>query len=237
MTNPTRGSQFNSGHDNTSFSNNTAHTDGYNRQNSEVFVNGDSRYPEETRSRTRTSESRDFPPHNPLAVFLTEFLKNTVEFAYKVGEDFYQNTSVIIIATGLAGGIHQLASPYGSLANAAVNADFHGSVAVAAYVGLSFIIKTALNQVREKFNGNIEYRELKYQNASTLRPLINAHVVSYLTPMTLAWIVAYSLDLPVKYANATLYTLGTFGLMKILDKGYEFALAKFPNIESKNRSR
>ncbi len=172
---------------------------------------------------------------SPLSQFLAAFLKSTTELTIGVVHQLYTNSSVIILGAGLAGGVHYFASAHHPLASAALDATFHGSVAVAKYVGLAFFIKTALTPVHEAFTRpavrHDEYGEGQHvghdhwdPKAAPRKDLINSHVVSYLTPIALAWIVAYSQGIPVKLAAATLYTVGTFALMKILDKGYDYAL-------------
>jgi hypothetical protein len=177
-------------------------------------------------------------PSNPLSQFLADFLQSVVDLSTEVGSQLYTNSSVIVIAAGLAGGVHHFASQHSSLANAALDASFHGSVAVAKYVGLSFFIKTALTPIHEGFTKAREEYASSYQkskpetvvNEKTLekrKALINSRVISYLTPMALAWIVAYTRGIPVKLGLATVYTMETFGLMKLLGMGYDYALAKY----------
>jgi hypothetical protein len=162
-------------------------------------------------------------PSNPLSQFLADFLQSVVDLSTEVGYQLYTNSSVIVIAAGLAGGVHHFASQHSSLANAALDASFHGSVAVAKYVGLSFFIKTALTPIHEGFT---KARE-EYVSSYKRKALINSRVISYLTPMALAWIVAYTRGIPVKLGLATVYTMETFGLMKLLGMGYDYALAKY----------
>jgi hypothetical protein len=167
-------------------------------------------------------------PSNPLSEFLAEFFSSIVELSIEVTGKLYTNSSVIVIAAGLAGGVHHFASQYNSLASAALDASFHGSVAVAKYVGLSFFIKAALTPIHEKFTDEeatvkSSKSTIPYQ-VGKAKDNINSHVVSYLTPMALAWIVAYSRGIPVQLGAATVYTIGTFGLMKVLGMGYDYAL-------------
>jgi hypothetical protein len=184
----------------------------------------------------RDLEGVGFPnvPPNPLSAFLANFLEAVVALSTKVSHQLYTNSSVIVIAAGLAGGVHHFASQHSSLANAALDASFHGSVAVAKYVGLAFIIKTALTPIHKAFTGEVRKNISEFYENERISPevrrakdTINSHVISYLTPMALAWIVAYSRGIPVKLGCATLYTIGTFGLMKLLGMGYDYALTKW----------
>ena len=162
---------------------------------------------------------------NPLSEFLAEFLSKTVDLATGVGKSLYNNSSVIIIGAGVAGVTHY----YGSgVLNAAVNPGFEGAVAVAKYVGLAFLIKAALVPIHKAYTNRIHHQEI--YSVSQRKEWINNHVVSYLTPMALAWIVAYATGLPVKLLEASGYMVGTFVLLKILDKGvYNNALAWHQN--------
>ena len=173
----------------------------------------------------RADRDEDFlppnDPSNPLSVYLAQLLERVEDLCNEVSHQLYTNSTVIVIAAGLAGGVHYFASQKSPLANAALDATFHGTVAVAKYVGLSFFIKTALTPIHERCTHEIE------SGFSRTKDRINSHVVSYLTPMALAWIVAYSQGIPVKLGTATLYTMGTFGLMKLLNMGYDYALAKY----------
>lgn len=178
----------------------------------------------------------DFPniPPNPLSQFLAGFLRSVVDLSINVSHELYTNSSVIVLAAGLAGSVHHFASPLNSLANAAMDAGFHGSVAVAKYVGLAFLIKTALTPIHEAFTcdrtsliaNSQRSKEIAYEVAK-VKVNINSHVVSYLTPMALAWIVAYTKGIPVRLGTATVYTMGTFGIMKLLSRGYDYALTKW----------
>jgi len=264
-------------------------------------------------------------PRNPLAEVLANLLGYSVEFLAKVNQHLYTNSSVIIIASGLAGAIHHLASPHSSFANAALEAGFPGSAAVATYVGLAFFIKTALIPIHEQYTGSQHQSDQRdgmsdrinddipssdmcvglservssarsqphsstfqgtsrpdsstrsqhlsaqrdgtpdqYPSSSqpSSRPshetsrreratddkqrvkqleqkkhLYNSYAVSYLTPMALAWVVSYATGIPVKFANATAYTVGTFGAMKLLGKGYDYALTQYQvHLEKKARA-
>ncbi len=168
-------------------------------------------------------------PPNPLSEFLANFLRAVVDLSTAVSLELYTNSSVIVLAAGLAGGVHHFASPLSSLANAAMDASFHGSVAVAKYVGLAFFIKTAQTPIHEAFTQikiTTSHSEEHNYIQTKAKDLINSHVVSYLTPMALAWIVAYTQGIPVRLGFATVYTIGTFGMMKVLSRGYDYALSK-----------
>ena len=162
---------------------------------------------------------------NHLSEFLAEFLSKTVDLATGVGKSLYNNSSVIIIGAGVAGVTHY----YGSgVLNAAVNLGFEGAVAVAKYVGLAFLIKAALVPIHKAYTNRIHHQEI--YSVEQRKVWINNHIVSYLTPMALAWIVAYATGLPVKLLEASGYMVGTFVLLKILDKGvYNNALAWHQN--------
>ncbi|HSX25083.1 MAG TPA: hypothetical protein VLG69_03910, partial [Candidatus Andersenbacteria bacterium] len=82
-------------------------------------------------------------PSNPLSEYLAQLLEKVEDLCNEVSHQLYTNSAVIVIAAGLAGGVHYFASQKSPLANAALDATFHGTVAVAKYVGLSFFIKTA----------------------------------------------------------------------------------------------
>jgi hypothetical protein len=190
--------------------------------------------PERTPLRAFGGEGDPDVPSNPLSEFLAEFLEGIVNFSMRVSHELYTNSSVIVLAAGLAGGVHHFASPLSSLANAAMDSSFHGSVAVAKYVGLAFFIKTALTPIHEAFapvekQDNVNSRDRKSIDVEIrkAKDFINSHVISYLTPMALAWIVAYTQGIPVKLGIATVYTIGTFGMMKVLSRGYDHALFKW----------
>lgn len=168
---------------------------------------------------------------NPLSVFLAKFLGETVDLATGVGKSLYNNSSVIIIGAGVAGVTHY----YGSgVLNAAINPGFEGAVAVAKYVGLAFLLKAALEPVHKAYTNHIHHKEI--YSVSQRKEWINNRVVSYLTPMALAWIVAYATGLPVKLLEASGYMVGTFVLLKILDKGvYNNALQWHQNRQISER--
>jgi hypothetical protein len=149
---------------------------------------------------------------NPLAVTLSNLIEESVKLTIDICRQLYTKSSVIILSAGLAGGVHYLACQYSPIASAAIDSSFDGSMALAKYVGLAFLIHVALQPIHQKFTKRNETGR------------INAHVVRYLTPMALAWIVAYQHGIPVKFAAATLYTLGTFAAIKLLNKGFESAL-------------
>lgn len=151
---------------------------------------------------------------NPLSEFLANFLGETVVLATGVGKSLYNNSSVIIIGASVAGVTHYFGS---GVLDAAVNPGFEGAVAVAKYVGLAFLLKAALEPVHKAYTNHIHHKQIN--SVSQRKEWINNRVVSYLTPMALAWIVAYATGLPVKLLEASGYMVGTFVLLKILDKG------------------
>jgi hypothetical protein len=158
-----------------------------------------------------------------LSEYLAELLEDTVKLAIDVGHKLYTQSSVIVLSAGTAAAVHYFASQNHPILKASIDATFHGSVALAKYVGLAFLLKAALTPVHMHFMGGYEKFPSELDERKSY---INSHVVRYLTPVALTWIVAYTIGIPVKSVEATLYTLGTFGLMKILDKGYEYALSK-----------
>lgn len=230
----------------------SSNTNTYNRSSGNTFEEADGgtefhRYEDSSRPESLPQMNfggGGFVPPNPLSGFLANFLGAVVELSSKVSHELYTNSSVIVLGAGLAGGVHHFASPLSSLANAALDASFYGSVAVAKYVGLAFFIKTALTPIHETFTreeekivfGNSRERQSIAVEVGKVKEFINSHVVSYLTPMALAWIVAYSRDIPVKFAAATVYTMGTFGMMKLLGKGFDFALTKWAQRQQTERS-
>ena len=153
-------------------------------------------------------------PPNPLAEILSRVIQGSLMFTIKISKQLYMNSSVIVLSAGLAGGVHYLASKYSPIASAATDPSFDGSVALAKFVGLASLIQTALKPIHQEFTNHCETEKKK----------INAHIVRYLTPIALAWIAAYQHGMPLKFAATTLYTMGTFAAIKLLNMGYEVAL-------------
>ncbi len=169
-------------------------------------------------ARHREFETPHFNPRpNPLSDFLARFLQAVVGHSFETGNQLYTKSSFIILSGAFAGGVHYFASQQNPILSAAIDPSFHGSVALAKYVGLTFLFSTALQPLHKAC----------FERSENPKEMINSRVVRYLTPMALAWIYAYYHGIPVKLATATLYTAGTIGVMKLLSMGYDYALSQY----------
>ncbi len=171
-------------------------------------------------------EAKNAAP-NPLTVFLTQGMSTLLAGAtllvagavWTVSKTIY-HLPTIALSAGLAIAANELAHRYKPNASASVEPVLAGSFKVALLVGTTFFTKAALNIF---LKASIEHNT-KDRKKNDREKLLYGTAVKHLCPLTITLIAAHVYGLKVKTLEGALYTLGLFGLIKVLEKGFTYGV-------------
>lgn len=165
--------------------------------------------------------SERFPP-NPLSEFLATFLNSVVDLGAAIRDNILYKSPVVILSGSAALAANHFAIQHYPSLSGSSDLSFEGSVNVAKFVSVAFLLEAALSPLLQNVQRNI----LRAEDGASKRK-IHAQTIQYLNPMALTLIYAYKTGLSIKALQGTLYTVGIFVLIKVLGKGYDFALKAY----------
>lgn len=170
------------------------------------------------------------PPPNPLSECLALLLRSLVNLGSNIRDNIISQSPVIILSGGAALAANHLATQhYPSLAGSS-DLSFEGSVNVARFVAVAFLLEAALTPLFERAEEVARHSEIRTKGK------IHANTIHYLNPLALTLIFAYKTGLNVKSLYGTLYTAGIFVLIKVLGMGYDRALKGYDNAKRSSAS-
>ena len=162
---------------------------------------------------------------------LTTYLAESGEYLSNLAKDtcasIVLDLPVIFLTSGIALAVQYFSPQFQPIISASPEPALRGAVAVAKFVGLAFFLQAAIRPYVEGLIHHANIDDRRYSDKTSkeaLQDIIHAHSIRYLTPLALTVILAYKKGLPVDALKGTLYTAGIFGLMKVLNKGYDSAL-------------
>jgi hypothetical protein len=142
--------------------------------------------------------------------------------------------TVNLLSSGVALAVQYFGSQFEPRISASAAGGLAAALSVGKFVGLVFLLKNALAPFVDEVLEATEKKSMSGQ--SPMKTKIQDYAIRYLTPMALAVIIAYKKGIPVDAAKGTLYTIGIFGLMKLLDKSYGAALQWYSSRSSSDSS-